>query len=70
MGQSIPGRREPGDRCPNCDWPTDLPIEGVSPVVMEKAPPSSASWRCSHCGWTMVTSRFGTDNLVPRPGHP
>jgi hypothetical protein len=62
------GHREIGDRCPNCDWPTDVPVEGVFPVVMEVAPPSSATWTCTHCGWTMKSSRHGADNHRPRPG--
>lgn len=62
--------REIGDECPACGWPTDMPVEGVFPTVMEHAPPASASWTCEHCGWVMISSRFGADNLVPRPGHP
>lgn len=68
---SILGGREIGDSCPNCGFDTDIPVEGVFPVVMESAPPSAASWTCTHCGWTMVTSRHEPrDNRTPRPGRP
>jgi hypothetical protein len=58
------GRREIGDRCPNCDYPTDLPIEGVFPVVAETTP-STPTWTCTHCGWTISAPRHERDNKSP-----
>lgn len=63
-GAPFEGRKELGDRCPNCDYPTDVPVEGVFPVVMETEP-SAGTWVCSHCGWTMRSARHGADNKKP-----
>lgn len=65
------GWREPGDRCPNCDWPTPAELPGGpdgSQVAMSSTP-SSATFVCEHCGWTFSTERHGADNRSPRPGH-
>lgn len=64
----IPGQRERGTHCPNCDFPIDDPKAVVAKT------PTSASWTCSHCGWVMRASYHGPNdnrqpggNLIARP---
>jgi RNase P subunit RPR2 len=65
----VDGRREIGDRCPNCDYPTDLPVQGVFPVVAESTP-SSPTWTCTHCGWTMTAPHHEERHDNRSPGVP
>lgn len=70
-GAPFEGRHEIGDRCPNCDYPIDVPVQGEFPTAVESIP-STGNWTCSHCGWTMRAAFHGngTESQVPRPGRP
>jgi rubredoxin len=67
-GVPVEGRREIGDRCPNCDYPIDLPVQGEFPVVAETTP-STPTWTCSHCGWT-ISAPHHDPEPIPQPGVP
>lgn len=68
-GAGFEGRKEHGDRCPNCNYPTDLPVQGTFPVVIE-ATPSTGHWTCSHCGWSINVPRHEPIHNNRTPGVP
>lgn len=53
--QAFDTRHEIGDRCPNCDWPTDTP-PGSGVFAEAGTTPTSVHWTCSHCGWEFKAS--------------